>query len=198
LSGKTVADQVICALSDVFARWFAYQQQRGIAVHCPDEEDRPSPCRYDPRNPALWQRWTRPQMADLHNIAVALGCDFHPAIHTYYGHGFAGQISASFKGLAVTLVQPWNDDDFERLQENMVAHVMMLRRLKLPLTIFIATVPNELQVVSLDNDSGAVVLEQLGQPTRWILADSLAEFLQRLSPLPLKMASPVAQANLSA
>jgi SecY interacting protein Syd len=80
----------------------------------------------------------------------------------------------------------------------MVAHVMMLRRLKLPLTIFIATVPNELQVVSLDNDSGAVVLEQLGQPTRWILADSLAEFLQRLSPLPLKMASPVAQANLSA
>jgi SecY interacting protein Syd len=98
----------------------------------------------------------------------------------------------------VTLVQPWNDEDFERLQENMVAHVMMLRRLKLPLTLFLATVPNELQVISLDNESGAVLLEQLGQPKRWILADSLAEFLQRLSPLPLKTISPVAQANLPA
>lgn len=193
-----MADQVICALSDVFARWFAYQQQRGIAVCCPDDENRPSPCRYEPKNPALWKCWERPQPVDLHNIASALECEFHPAINSYYGHGFAGQITASFKGLAVTLVQPWNDEDFERLQENMVAHVMMLRRLKLPLTLFLATVPNELQVISLDNESGAVLLEQLGQPKRWILADSLAEFLQRLSPLPLKTISPAAQANLPA
>lgn len=193
-----MADQVICALSDVFARWFAYQQQRGIVVRCPEDDNRPSPCRYDPLNSALWQCWTRPQAVDLHNIALALECDFHPAIHTYYGHGFAGQISASFKGLAVTLVQPWNEDDFERLQENMVAHVMMLRRLKLPLTLFLATVPNELQVISLDNESGAVLLEQLGQPKRWVLADSLPEFLRRLSPLPLKTISPIAQANLPA
>lgn len=193
-----MADQVICALSDVFARWFAYQQQRGILVCCPEDEKRLSPCRYDPENPALWKVWERPQSVSLHNIASALECVFHPAIHAYYGHGFAGQISASFKGLAVTLVQPWNDEDFERLQENMVAHVMMLRRLKLPLTLFLATVPNELQVISLDNESGAVVLEQLGQPKRWVLADSLPAFLQRLSPLPLKQITPVAPANLPA
>jgi SecY interacting protein Syd len=198
LSGKTVADQVICALSDVFARWFAYQQQRGILVCCSDDEMRPSPCRYDPHNSALWKYSARPQAADLHNIAAALACNFHPAIHAYYGYGFAGQISASFKGLAVTLVQPWNDEDFERLQENMVAHVMMLQRLKLPITLFLATVPNELQVISLDNETGAVVLEQLGQPKRWVLADSLPAFLQRLSPLPLRTTSPVAQVNLLA
>jgi SecY interacting protein Syd len=198
LSGKTVADQVICALSDVFVRWFAYQQQRGIVVSCSDDEIRSSPCRYDPKNSALWKCWTRPQPVDLHNIAAALECSFHPDIHAYYGNGFAGQVSASFKGLTVTLVQPWNEDDFERLQENLVAHVMMLQRLKLPITLFLATVPNELQVISLDNESGAVVLEQLGQPKRWVLADSLPDFLQRLSPLPIKATSPTAQANLPA
>ncbi len=109
-----MADQVICALSDVFARWFAYQQQRGIRVCCPEDELRPSPCRYDAQHPELWKPWSRPAMSDLQNIASALECVFHPAIHAYYGHGYAGQISASFKGLAVTLVQPWNEEDFER------------------------------------------------------------------------------------
>ena len=181
-----MTDQVICALSEVFARWFAYQTQRGIRVCCAAEENRPSPCRYDAENPELWKPWSRPQPADLQNIASALECEFHPAIHGYYGHGFAGPVTASFKGLAVTLVQPWNEEDFERLQQNLVAHVLMLRRLKLPLTLFLATVPDESRVISLDNETGEVVLEQLGRPERWILAESLPAFLQRLSPLPLK------------
>ena len=193
-----MADQVICALSDVFARWFAYQQQRGIRVCCPEDELRPSPCRYDAQHPELWKPWSRPEMSDLQNIASALECVFHPAIHTYYGHGYAGQITASFKGLAVTLVQPWNEEDFERLQQNLVAHVLMLRRLKLPITLFLATVPDESRVISLDNETGEVVLEQLGKKKRWVLADSLPAFLQRLSPLPQTAVTPAVPVNLPA
>lgn len=181
-----MTDQVICALSDVFARWFAYQQQRGIQVCCASDEKRPSPCRYDAANKALWKPWQRPEPANLQNISTALDCPFHPTIHSYYGWGFAGTITASFKGLAVSLVQPWNEKDFEQLQKNLVAHVLMLRRLKLPVTLFLATVPNELQVISLNNETGEVLLEQLGQSTRWVLARSLPEFLQKLSPLALK------------
>jgi len=65
-----------------------------------------------------------------------------------------------------------------------VAHVLMLRRLKLPVTLFLGTVcHNDLRVISLDNATGAVILEQLGKQQRWILAPSLAEFLHQLSPL---------------
>ena len=193
-----MTDQVICALSDVFARWFAYQAQRGIRVCCPADENRPSPCRYDVEDPERWRPWSRPQPVSLQNIASALECEFHPAIHDYYGHGFAGPLTASFKGLAVTLVQSWNEEDFERLQQNLVAHVLMLRRLKLPITLFLATVPDESRVISLDNETGEVVLEQLGQKKRWVLAESLPAFLQRLSPLPQPAVTPVAPVNLPA
>ncbi|MBP7980845.1 MAG: SecY-interacting protein [Tolumonas sp.] len=193
-----MTDQVICALSDLFARWFAYQKQRGIRVRCPAEENRLSPCRSDAEYTDGWKPWIRPQATDLHNIASALDCEFHPAIHAYYGHGFAGSITASFKGLKVELVQPWNEEDFERLQQNLVAHVLMLRRLKLPVTLFLATVSDETKLISLDNETGEVILEQLGKTTRWKLADSLPEFLSRLSPLLMKDTNSATPVNLPA
>ena len=83
----------------------------------------------------------------------------------------------------VELVQPWNEADFERLQENLIGHLLMLRRLKLPETLFLATTRNESQLISLLNATGEVVLEQLGQGPRLVLAPDLARFLDRLSPL---------------
>lgn len=181
-----MTDQVICAISEVFERWVRYQQQRGIEIRCSEQELRPSPCCCGKADKVLWKPVLREGMSNLNNIAQALDCEFHPDIHAYYGAAFAGEMHFSFKGLEVALVQAWNDDDFERLQENLVAHILMLRKLKLPITLFLATVRDETRVISLDNESGQVILEQLGKPKRWILAHSVTEFLQRLSPLPYR------------
>jgi len=179
-----IANQVIYELSQFIARWFAYQQLRGLAVHCAQGELRDSPCRYHLGQVQYWNYVPRPEPQNLHAIAEALDCPFHADIDDYYGYGFGGEMKASFRGLAVSLVQPWNEDDFVHLQENLVAHVLMLRRLKLPVTLFLGTVcHNDLRVISLDNATGAVILEQLGKQQRWILAPSLAEFLHQLSPL---------------
>lgn len=179
-----IANQVIYELSQFIARWFAYQQLRGLAVHCTPDEQRDSPCRYLLGQARYWNYVPRTELQTLHAISEALECPFHPDIDAFYGYGFGGEMKASFHGLTISLVQPWNDEDFVHLQENLVAHVLMLRRLKLPVTLFIATVcHNDLRVISLDNATGAVILEQLGKQQRWTLAPSLAEFLRQLSPL---------------
>ncbi|GAA4497111.1 hypothetical protein GCM10023095_13180 [Pseudaeromonas paramecii] len=117
------------------------------------------------------------------NLESALNTRFHPAVAAFYGHWFSQPLQASFKGLSLTLLQPWNEADYERLQENLLAHWLMQRRLKLPESHFLATTRRDDRVISLDNLSGAVQLEQLGVGCVAVLATDLATFLNRLEPL---------------
>ena len=80
-------------------------------------------------------------------------------------------------------MQIWNDDDAERLQQNLIGHVLMKRQLKQPETLFFALTDEEDFIVSVDNASGQVVLEQVGKPAQQVLAQDLAEFLATLQPL---------------
>lgn len=178
-----MTDQVICAISEVFDRWVSYQKHRAIPIVYSELENRPSPCCCGSADLVLWKPVLREHPVDIKNVSTALECDFHPDIHAYYGSAFSGEMLFSFKGLTVSLVQPWNDDDFERLQQNLIAHVLMLKKLKLPMTLFLATVRDEQKVVSLDNATGQVILEHLGKSERWVLAETLTDFLGRLSPL---------------
>ncbi len=173
------------ALERLFARWSAYRAQLGGLPWRPHEADWPSPCQQDAvRDGEIqWCPVRREPAASLANVAAALACRFHPAVDAYYGHWFAGSLPFSFKGLRLELVQPWNEADFERLQENLIGHLLMLRRQSLPATLFLATTRNDSQLISLLNASGEVVLEQLGQGPRLVLAPDLPRFLDRLEPL---------------
>ncbi len=176
---------VLEAIERLFARWAAYRAELGGLPWRSYEEDWRSACQQGEvrLGEIQWQPVRRASPASLANVASALDCDFHPAVDAYYGHWFAGSLPFSFKGMRVELVQPWNEADFERLQENLIGHLLMLRRLKLPETLFLATTRNESQLISLLNATGEVVLEQLGQGPRLVLAPDLARFLDRLSPL---------------
>ena len=81
------------------------------------------------------------------------------------------------------LLLPWNQDDMVRLQQNLVGHVLMKRRLDQPETLFFAVTDEEDFILSVDNQSGEVVLEQVGLLPQEVLAPDLASFLASLEPV---------------
>ena len=122
----------------------------------------------------------------LNGISRALDIQLHEDIVPFFTSQYAGDMSAVLGDLALDLVQVWSEDDLQRLQENQIGHLVTQRRLKLSPTLFLATTDSELQLISLCNLTGNVLLEQFGSKQREVLAESLSEFLSRLQPVVIK------------
>jgi SecY interacting protein Syd len=83
----------------------------------------------------------------------------------------------------LSLLFAWNKDDFERLQENLIGHILMKRRLKQEETVFFAVTDEEDMIISVDNASGSVWVERVGCKPHKQLSDSLAQFISQLTPV---------------
>ncbi|WON76000.1 SecY-interacting protein [Serratia sp. UGAL515B_01] len=142
-----------------------------------------SPCIIENRDDAvLWLPQPFTPAATLERVEKALEIQLQPDSHTFYTRQYAGDMAAQFAEHHLTLLQVWSEDDFIRLQENLIGHLVTQKRLKLSPTIFLATTESEMALVSLCNVSGKVVLEQFGTNKRTELSASLAKFLDGLQP----------------
>lgn len=119
----------------------------------------------------------------LKNIAHALDICLAPEISSFYTTQYAGDMSAIYEGQSLTLLQAWNADDFIRLQENLIGHLVTQRRLKLKPTLFIATIDSDMEMISFCNLTGNIILEKFGTKEYHIIAPDLVYFLQSLSPV---------------
>ena len=130
-----------------------------------------------------WKPHERDAVADFSGLERALDVEIHPDIKSFYGSywGSAMELTADEGG--VTLIQIWNGDDFDRLVENILGHAMAKQRIKAPLTIFIACTDEGELMLSVENETGRVVLEEPGGPPIREVSPSLAEFLDRLEPV---------------
>jgi len=144
-----------------------------------------SPCQVKHLQDELltWSAVERDVEINLANIEEALEVTLHPSIAALFCSYYADGIPCLFEGHPIDLIQVWNDEDFNLLQENMIAHFMMQKRLKKPASMFIASCSDEMQVISILNETGEVQLETLGKKQEAILAPDLETFLAKLQPV---------------
>ncbi|GAA5219173.1 SecY-interacting protein [Corallincola platygyrae] len=143
----------------------------------------PSPCiQGKPEQAGEVCRWLpvkREQPASFDNVENAIELAIHVDVKQLYQNYYSNIIPAQFGGLALDLIQPWNDEDFEGLQENLIGHVLMKKRLNQSITLFIGCIDDD-TIVSVENDTGRVVKERVGCEPASVLADSLVEFVSQL------------------
>lgn len=143
----------------------------------------PSPCIVTSlQESVLWQPAPFNGEPRLNGVEKALDILLQPTVHAFYTTQFAGDMPARFDGMALTLLQVWSEDDLVRLQENLIGHLVTQKRRKLSPTLFIATLEEETEVISVCNLTGEVLHEKLGAKQRTRLSPSLALFLSSLTP----------------
>jgi SecY interacting protein Syd len=130
-----------------------------------------------------WRPLKRSHADDFAGLERALELTIHPDIKAYYGSFWSGGLEATATEGHVSLILLWNPADAERLIENLLGHAMAKRRVKAPYTVFFAcTEPDSELFLSVDNASGAVVLEAPGARPLRTVAPSLTDFLRGLTP----------------
>lgn len=182
-------DPVISALHNLMQR---IQQEYGPLSAEYDAQWR-SPCEVgepftapdDGQQRIHWQPTARQYLNDFAGLENALETQVHPSIKAYYGAFWSAHLETRAKDGTVSLLQIWNEEDRERLIENLVGHHLVQKRAKGPLSFFFAcTEPDSDLILTVENASGAVLLERPGaRPLRQV-SDSLADFLQTLAPAP--------------
>lgn len=129
-----------------------------------------------------WRAVEQHPSADFTGVERGLECQLDAQVKAFFGHYFAADLHVAFEHHPITLSQVISVEDVDRLQRNLIAHVLMKRRLEQPDTLFIGTSDeSEDLIISVDNSTGVVGLEFVGKPQHAELAANLTEFLQQLS-----------------
>ena len=160
-----------------------YQQQHNALPVAEIDPESQSPCQVETQanEKTTWQVIKIDKEIDFKNINNALDVVIHKDIEDYFGTMYADSLAVQSVDGKLSLLFPWNIEDFQRLQENIIGHIMMKQRLKQKVTVFFAVTDEEDMIISLDNDSGEIWVEQVGCKPHKKLANSMQEFLSSLS-----------------
>ena len=164
----------------------AAERAHGSLPRQPYEPEWPSPCQSgepDPDGLIAWRPVERSDPADFSGLENALEVTIHEDIKAYFGTYWCDVVAAEFPDGRLTLIQVWNAADFDRLIENIIGHAFAKQQADLPLTVFFASTDEGEHFLSVDNETGRVMLEVPGEPPIREVEASLAEFLAQLNPV---------------
>lgn len=132
-----------------------------------------------------WQPLRRSGADDFSGLERALELNIHPDIKSYYQRYWSGGLEAEAADGHVSLLLLWNPADGERLVENLIGHALAKRRARQPFSVFFAcTEPDSDLFLTIENDTGRVLLEAPGRKPLRMVADCLGAFLETLTPAP--------------
>lgn len=123
-----------------------------------------------------WQPVARP-LNTMTEFTNALGIKLGASLNAFYTAFYADHLTVTLPQGEISLLQAWNADDFARWQENLIAHVLMKRRLKQAETLFIGLPSNDDYLISVLLSTGEVVLEPVGKPPQEVIASDMDQFI---------------------
>lgn len=132
-----------------------------------------------------WRPSKRNDGATLKNLEEALEVTIPFELQQLFCRYYSHDLNAQTENGNLTLLQAWNEADFDRLQKNLIAHVLMKRRLKQDDTLFFALTDEEDYILSVVLKTGAVMLEKVGKEPHREIAENISEFIAQLKPLPV-------------
>lgn len=173
------------ALQNFIDKYLQLHKDSGKPLLVEHDSDWPSPAivgEPDSEGNCPWQPFLRSNTSNLSKLENGLDIKVNSELQDYFCYCWSDNLNAKSERGNLQLLLPWNEDDFVRLQQNLVAHVLMKRRLRQRDTLFFAVTDEEDFILSVLNDTGEVVLERVGLEPQEVLADSLVEFLEQLEP----------------
>jgi SecY interacting protein Syd len=132
-----------------------------------------------------WRPFLRAETSTLRNLEEALEITIPTELQQLFCRYYSHDLNAQADYGNLTLLQVWNADDFDRLQKNLIAHVLMKRRLKQEDTLFFALTDEDDFILTIMLSTGAVMLEKVGKAPHREIAANLTDFIAQLKPLPV-------------
>lgn len=129
-----------------------------------------------------WWPVVQTEPLDFSGIEHGLEMTLHSSVKEFYATLWGADLPVAHSRGPASLLLLWHSGDFIRLQQNLISHVLMKRRLKQRETLFFAVTDEEDTLLSVLNTTGEVFLEHTGQEVKQLLAPDLLSFLRQLQP----------------
>ncbi len=173
------------ALTNFVNRYVEMYEQKGIPLNVECDDSWLSPCCTTSNTSGMceWKPVLQDVNLDFSQVEQGMEMAIHQDFQEYFCSFWADHLNARASRGDLQLLMVWNQDDFIRLQENVIAHLLMKRRLGQRDTLFFAQTEDENYIISVLNGTGEVVLEPVGQEPREVLAKDIAEFIDTLTPV---------------
>ncbi|MDY6974958.1 MAG: SecY-interacting protein [Pseudomonadota bacterium] len=161
------------------------EQAEGEGLKIAFDSEWPSPCYKTSASDGELVSWAPVLQSPSHsfdNVEEALSLKLNTDFCLFFTRYYSDNLKAMAPQGNCELLQVFNSEDFERLQQNLIGHLLMKQRLKQAPTLFFGLTDEEDFILTIVNESGEVALEQVGREPAKILAPSLAVFLEQLTP----------------
>ena len=125
-----------------------------------------------------WHPVNREDSVSFDNVNSALNITLKTDINAFFCTHFSAPLLFESTWGAGELLQVWNKTDFDYLQQNMIGHLMMKKKLKQAPTWFIGVLGDGDKMLTVDNSDGSVWIEIPGETPCEKLTDSLGTFIK--------------------
>lgn len=177
-----MSQQLVTAWQNFIDSWFVIANEKGFPTieHDPAW---PSPCEFETGDKLNWQPIKIEQSLGFDNVEQALDIKINDEFKQFFTLFYSDNLDAQHENGQLQFLQAWSESDFERLQQNLIGHLMMKSKLKQGATLFVAVTDEDDLNIVINNDTGEVCLEYVGKEPHQVLAANLAEFIAQTRPV---------------